>query len=123
VPREALPETEADEFYLADLIGLAAVFPDGKRGRVIAVHDYGAGASLEIERARGGVVLIPFTREAVPEIDLAGRTVRVVPPEEILAEGDVPLRDEASQLEEAFQSEEVSPAMKGMAGEEREEAG
>ncbi len=44
VDRVQLPEPEADEFYLADLIGLAAVDVDGMvLGTVGAVHDYGAG--------------------------------------------------------------------------------
>jgi 16S rRNA processing protein RimM len=89
VPRAALPEPEADEFYLADLIGLAAIFPDGSRGRVSAVHDYGAGASLEIIAERGGEVLIPFTRDSVPEIDLAAGVLRVEPPREHLVTGNV----------------------------------
>src|SRR5579875_3126810 len=38
VPREALPEPEADEYYLADLIGMTAVTPDGETvGRIKAV--------------------------------------------------------------------------------------
>lgn len=88
VPRAALPEPEEDEFYLADLIGLAALFADGSRGRVSTVHDYGGGASLEITRERGGEVLIPFTRRTVPEIDLAAGLIRVIPPEEHLVLGE-----------------------------------
>ncbi len=56
IERDRLPEPEADEFYLADLVGLAAVAPDGRRlGRVDAVHDYGAGSSLEIGALAGAV--------------------------------------------------------------------
>ena len=85
VPRERLPPTEADEFYLADLIGLAAVDADGKLlGRVGEVHDYGAGVSLEIAPVEGGaVLLLPFTRSAVPEVDLAARRMVVVAPQEV----------------------------------------
>ena len=83
LPRDVLPETEEDEFYLADLIGLQAVdAAGGAQGRVATVHDFGAGASLELDDGR----LVPFTREAVPEIDLdAGRLV-IVPPVEIEGE-------------------------------------
>ncbi len=78
LPRERLPAPEPDEFYLADLVGLAAYAPDGSAlGAVAAVHDYGAGASLEI-----GARLVPFTRAAVPEIDLAAGRVTVAPPAE-----------------------------------------
>ncbi len=79
VPRTALPATEDDEFYLADLVGMQACAPDGAViGEVQAVHDYGAGASLEIGR-----VLLPFTRACVPEIDLAAGRMTVVAPAEV----------------------------------------
>jgi 16S rRNA processing protein RimM len=80
VDRTQLPEPEADEFYLADLIGLIAVDGDGATlGRVCAVHDYGAGASLEIEGAKP--LIVPFTQVCVPQVDVAGGRVTVVAPE------------------------------------------
>jgi 16S rRNA processing protein RimM len=83
VDRAQLPEPEEDEFYLADLIGLAAVDGDGaKLGTVSAVHDYGAGASLEIECEERPPFLVPFTRACVPEVDVRRGRVLVVPPEE-----------------------------------------
>ncbi len=94
VARSALPASDdADEFYHADLIGLAALTPDSKRlGTVIAVHDFGAGDMLEIEheieQARGKTLLLPFTRAAVPEIDLAGGRLVVVPPPEVEVRGE-----------------------------------
>ncbi len=82
VERERLPEPEADEFYLADLIGLMAMDAGGATlGRVCAVHDYGAGASLEIAGAKP--LIVPFTHECVPEIDVAGGRVTVVVPEAV----------------------------------------
>jgi len=89
VPRAALPEPETEEFYLADLIGLAARGADGAvLGRVRQVHEYGAGTSLEIEVPNGGSLLVPFTRAAVPSIDLAARVLDVVPPDELIVEGE-----------------------------------
>jgi 16S rRNA processing protein RimM len=83
VERARLPVPEDDEFYLADLIGLAAVdAAGGSIGRVVAVHDYGAGASLEIAR-EGPPLIVPFTRAAVPEIDVAGGRVVVSLPDEV----------------------------------------
>jgi 16S rRNA processing protein RimM len=80
-PRDALPEPDEDEFYHADLIGLAAETPDGTAlGRVRAMHDFGAGDVLEIE-GPGGVFFIPFTREAVPVVDIGGGRVVVIPPQ------------------------------------------
>lgn len=85
VERSRLPAPDEDEFYLVDLVGLAAVRPDGTAlGTVRAVHDYGAGASLEIEGAGPPALLVPFTRAAVPEVDLAARRVVVVPPDEVV---------------------------------------
>ena len=84
VERDRLPVTEEDEFYLADLEGLRAVGQDGAEvGRVRAVEDHGGGAFLVLDTARGER-LVPFTRAAVPEVDVAGGRVVVVPPEEIV---------------------------------------
>jgi 16S rRNA processing protein RimM len=78
--RDALPATGADDFYHADLIGLAALTGDGaKIGTVIAVHDFGAGDMLELRLAKGGGAYIPFSKAAVPEVDVAGGRVTVDP--------------------------------------------
>jgi 16S rRNA processing protein RimM len=92
IERARLPPPEADEYYLADLIGLTAVGPDGVPiGIVASVHDYGAGASLELARDGGSSLLIPFTEACVPEVSIAAGRLHVVPPEEI----DVPAADQA----------------------------
>lgn len=81
VPRARLPEPEADEFYHEDLIGLAVQDAEGRPiGRVAAVFNFGAGDILEIEATDGRRDLLPFTRETVPEVDVAGGFVRVVVP-------------------------------------------
>jgi 16S rRNA processing protein RimM len=81
VAAEKLPPPEADEFYQADLIGLSAVTPDGQAlGTIVDVPNYGAGDLIEIAPRSGSTILIPFTRTAVPEIDIAGGRVVVVPP-------------------------------------------
>ena len=81
-PRAALPAIAEDEFYHADLVGLAADLEDGTRlGKIIAVHDFGAGDMIEIARDKGQPVLVPFTRAAVPIVDLAGGKVVIDPPE------------------------------------------
>jgi 16S rRNA processing protein RimM len=96
-PRAALGEPgEEDEFFHADLIGLE-VFEEGKGriGTVTAVPDFGAGGLLEIAlKGRKGTVLLPFTREAVPEVDLPGGRVVVVPPEGLWDENGTPEREE-----------------------------
>lgn len=83
VERAQLPAPGEDDFYLSDLVGLEAVSSDGAAlGLVVQVHDYGAGASLEIVGA-GGPLLVPFTKAAVPEVDVAAGRLVVVPPDEI----------------------------------------
>jgi 16S rRNA processing protein RimM len=83
VPRAALPAVEEDEFYHADLLGLRAETVAGAvLGKVAALHDFGAGDMLEITTEGGKSVLIPFTRAAVPQVDLAGGRVVVDPPAE-----------------------------------------
>ena len=65
MPRERLPAIEeADTFYHADLIGLAAVTADGGAlGTVKAIHNFGAGDIIEIAPAAGGeTLMLPFTR-------------------------------------------------------------
>jgi 16S rRNA processing protein RimM len=83
VPHSRLPEREEDEWYHTDLIGLAAIGRDGApMGTVIAIHNFGAGDLLEIRPASGGAaVLMPFIRDTVPEVDVEGGWLRVVPPE------------------------------------------
>ena len=84
IERDRLPPPEPDEFYLADLVGLAALSPDGAAlGRVAAVHDYGAGASLEVAR-EGQPLLVPFTRTCVPAVSLASGHLVVAMPEEVV---------------------------------------
>jgi len=95
VPRERLPAPEPDEFYLADLVGLAAVDAAGTAlGTVVALHDYGAGASLEIARPDGPPLLLPFTRAVVPEVDVANGKLVVAVPE--VVEIPAPSREEAA---------------------------
>jgi len=84
VPRERLPPPAADEFYHADLIGLAAVTAAGVEvGTVVAVHNFGAGDILELRPPAGGTtIMLPFTDAFVPRIDIAGGRIVVGPPEE-----------------------------------------
>ncbi len=91
VERSALPQpTEEEEYYYADLIGLRCDYPDGSPlGRVKAVHDFGATDLLELTIGAGagrqaGTVLVPFTREVVPVVDIAGGYLVVDPPEGLI---------------------------------------
>jgi 16S rRNA processing protein RimM len=83
VSRDRLPPVEDDDtFYQSDLIGLAAVTPDGAPlGTVKAIHNFGAGDIVEIAPGNGGAALmVPFTADAVPEVNVGGGRIVVVPP-------------------------------------------
>ena len=89
VAREKLPDTSEDEYYHADLIGLAAVNATGEPlGRVIAIHNFGAGDIIEIAPPDGATMLLPFTNAVVPTVDLEGGRVVIELPDEI--EGEDP---------------------------------
>jgi 16S rRNA processing protein RimM len=83
VARDKLPDTDEDEYYHADLIGLAAVnAADDPLGRVVAIHNFGAGDIIEIAPAKGPTMLLPFTNAVVPTVDLAGGRVVIELPQE-----------------------------------------
>jgi 16S rRNA processing protein RimM len=84
VDREALPAlAEEDEFYQTDLVGLRVEACDGKTlGRVKAVLNFGAGDLLEIE-GEGVSLMLPFTRQVVPLVDLPGGRLVADPPAEV----------------------------------------
>jgi 16S rRNA processing protein RimM len=89
IARDQLPATDSDEYYHADLIGLAAVNAANEPlGRVIAIHNFGAGDIIEIAPARGATMLLPFTNAVVPSVDLTAGHVVINLPGEI--EGDTP---------------------------------
>ena len=91
VERERLPEAGEREWYEADLIGLPAVGRDGRDwGKVMAFHDFGAGRTMEVSggTASRQSVMLPFTDEAVPEVDVESGKVVVDPPAGLLAGGE-----------------------------------
>src|SRR3977135_364259 len=87
VAREKLPDTDEDEYYHVDLIGLTAVNAANEPlGRVIAIHNFGAGDIIEIAPPSGATMLLPFTNAVVPTVDVAAGRVVIELPDEI--EGD-----------------------------------
>ena len=85
IPRAVLPEPEdEDEFYVADLIGMDVISLEGDvLGQVRSVRDFGAGDLLEVAPAAGESWWLPFTREAVPEVQAAERRIVAVRPVEV----------------------------------------
>jgi 16S rRNA processing protein RimM len=90
VSRGALPALDETEFYHADLVGLSAYDAEDRLlGHVSVIHNYGAGDVIEIARDDGDSVLLAFTRENVPVIDILGRRIVVAVPEEVEARKSV----------------------------------
>jgi 16S rRNA processing protein RimM len=84
IDRARLPSLPDDEFYHADLIGLEAFDTGGERlGKVMAIHNHGAGDIIEISSTRHkSALLLPFTKLIVPNVDLAAGRLIVDLPEE-----------------------------------------
>jgi len=84
--RDELPSLPDDEYYHTDLIGLEVYSTGGEKvGQIAAVHDHGAGELLDITgpKLKGGI-LLPFTLEAVPTVDLASGRIIIDPPDGVM---------------------------------------
>lgn len=84
VLRDALQSSNNDdEFYLADLIGLAALDVDGTDiGLVRAVENFGADDLLELVlkqpvKGLGRHIYVPFSKAFVPDVNLDAGTVSI----------------------------------------------
>ncbi len=94
VTRADMPTPDEDEFYFEDLIGCEVKTTDGRRmGKVLAVHNYGAGDLLEISGGKDkkgnelGEFYHAFTKKTVPSVDIkAGRIVIFI--EDVISERD-----------------------------------
>jgi 16S rRNA processing protein RimM len=82
VSREELPKIKNDNtYYHADLIGMAAKYPDGKpMGRVINVSNFGAGDLLEVKPVKGTSFYVPFTARIVTDVNMKTKEVTIDPP-------------------------------------------
>jgi 16S rRNA processing protein RimM len=107
VDRDRLPPAEDEEYYHADLLGLAAELVGGEPlGRITAVYDFGAGDAIEVTRADGSVVMVPFTKAAVPTVDLAAGKVVIDPPVGLFDKPEPPQPlDRQAELAEATAGE------------------
>ena len=87
IDREKLPTLNDEEFYHADLVGLAVkIFESPLTGEVRAVHNFGAGDLLEIG-CKGHDIVVPLTKEVVPEINLK-QGYLLIKPEGAIADDD-----------------------------------
>ncbi|HYC03664.1 MAG TPA: ribosome maturation factor RimM [Azospirillaceae bacterium] len=107
VDRSALPATDEDEFYHADLIGLETVTEDGQPfGPILAIYDFGAGDVLEIRHVSGKTVTIPFTLACVPVVEVKAKRVVVAPPVNLFAKAR-PSPEELAEMEGGPPADEV----------------
>ena len=89
LPRSALPQTGPDEYYHTDLIGLEAVLRNGTPvGRVRAIHDFGAGDTLEVARPDAQPIMVPFTHAIVPVVEPQEGRLVLDPPPGLLDDGE-----------------------------------
>ena len=77
-----MPDLPDDEFYHSDLIGKDVYDTGGEKlGEVTTVADYGGGDFIEVKLLKKGkLLLVPFTQEAVPTIDLTAGRIVIDPP-------------------------------------------
>lgn len=83
VDRDRLDEPDEDEFYHADLIGLAVRLDDGSElGTISAITNFGADDLLDVRlKENGRSVYLPFTKAVVPEVRVRDGYVVANPPE------------------------------------------
>lgn len=82
VERAQLPKAKKNQYYEADLIGMTVHDAGGVNyGRVLAVHDYGAGPFLEIGTGKKDSFMLPFTNACVPEVDAGRREILAAVPD------------------------------------------
>lgn len=97
IDRDKLPETDDDEFYYADLIGMRMELSDGTPyGTLKAVHNFGADDLLDVNLTEGGTVMLPFTKEVIPTVNMKARLLVVTPPLEIEVRPEEQMKGEQS---------------------------
>lgn len=106
IARDALPDPEdTDEFYHADLIGLAVVDEmETECGTVTAVYDFGGGDMIEVRQPDDSVVLVPFTLASVPTVDMAAGRVTVTAEALAAAQPEVPSQEDLASQEPGDES-------------------
>jgi 16S rRNA processing protein RimM len=81
--RDELEDPEDEEFYYEDLVGLRVKLQNGKEyGQIYSIQNYGAGDILEVKlKSDNKKVLMPFTKEIFPNINIKSGSVVIIPPD------------------------------------------
>ncbi len=103
VDRSQLPEADDGTYYHADLVGLKAVLTTGEEiGSVLALYNFGAGDIIEVGHGQKDATLVPFSDEAVVEVNIEGGFIRIEPLPGLFDDGD---EDDAEMIA-ALEAEE-----------------
>ena len=78
VPRSRAAPLGPDEYYIADLEGCGVVLAGEIVGSVEAVLEGGEAPLLEIRRAAGRTILVPFRKEFIGTVDTSGRRIELL---------------------------------------------
>lgn len=78
VPRDKACPLNEGEFYVGDLCQCVLVYDGSPAGRIVGVTEGGGGDLLEVELPEGRTCLVPFKDAFIGDIDLGGRTVRLL---------------------------------------------
>ncbi len=84
--------SDEDEYFHADLVGLNVMDENHERlGTVLALFNFGAGDMLEIRPVTSGKsVMLPFTKAAVPSINIIEQNIIVSSEAYEIAKDDKP---------------------------------
>ena len=80
VDRSELPETDDDEFYYEDLVGLKVEDLSGNLiGEILSVQNFGAGDFFDVKTPDSEILTLPFTAEAVPDVKISEGKIIIDP--------------------------------------------
>jgi 16S rRNA processing protein RimM len=84
VPEHELTPPAEGEVYVHELIDMRVILPSGQEvGGVIDVYELPQGLTLDVQRARG-TVMLPFSESVVTSVDRAERVITIDPPQGLL---------------------------------------
>ena len=80
VPREAAAPLRDNEWYVADLVGLALVSGGVRLATIASILDGGPEPWLEAQVPNGRKAIVPFRKEFVGRVDLETREIELLTP-------------------------------------------
>jgi 16S rRNA processing protein RimM len=96
VPEESLQPLEPGRYYEHQLVGCSVETAEGTQvGTVVRVDSGAGGSRLVVDGARGEI-LVPLAVDICVAIDIAGRRIRIEPPEGLLELNEVRHRHDLS---------------------------